>query len=385
MNHDFLSYKKLNQSTKNKIKKSSEEAFDNFLSVLSEQLGSLKQINNEIEEENNFIIENRKETISPDESKSINTGKYLHFLEELENIQKTSSELPTQNKDISNISSQINEELKKFKTQLGRMALEGGGGTNAVQYAKGGFMDGDLIVNGNITTLSNYLEGENNLSQEILNLYTLIQTNSAAWEAGGSNGQMKFAVDIVGDGSTTYFTYAHSLSTSDLVANVIDKDTNTIVLAAIQIDDINLSVEFAEPFTNTYRLVAIGAGQPGVSLGTVVSDAAKWNNTSTTVRNFSASWGFNLTKITAPGNYTQSNIYSHFVYDDDAAGSGINVTLLPVAGHTGVKVHKKLGSTGTITLNAPAGVLIDGVPVYVLNSQYQSVKLYTDGTNYLIE
>ena len=389
MKSDFLPDKKLDQSTKIKIHKSRDDAYGDFLSILFEQLNNLKHINDEIEEDNNFIIDSKKNNISSGQSTSINTGKYLHFLEELENIQKTSSELPTQNKDISNISTQINEELKKFKTQLGRMAIEGGGGTNAVQYARGGFMDGDLIVNGNITTLSNFLEGENNLSEEILNLYTLIQTNSALWVAGsggtGSQDQMKFAVDIEGDGTTTYFTYAHSLSTSDLVANVIDKNTNTIVLAAIQIDNTNISVEFADPFSSTYRLVAIGAGQPAVSLGTVVSDSAKWNSTSTTVKNFSASWGFNLIKIQSAGNYTQSDTYSHFIYDDDTAGSGINVSLLPINNHTGVKLHKKIGSTGTVTLTPPAGVLIDGAPVYVLNSQYQSVKLFTDGTNYFIE
>jgi hypothetical protein len=418
----------------------SSNAFDSFLLTLSEQLSNLKKINNNIQEESVISNDYSYHNNETNYTNNYNTKNYLSFLEELESIQKTTSELPEENKDITNISSQINDELKKFKLQLGRMALEGGGGTNAVQYANGGYMDGDLLVSGNITSLGRVLQDGNDLSTDITNIKTFIQTNSAGWGAGsggsdvsglsgnwestystvkensgtwgydGSDlkalsgnwestyttfrdtssswvglGEMKFAIDIVGNNIDTIFTYPHGLGTSDLVANVYDTSTNTIVLVAISADNTNISVDFADPFTNTYRLVAIGAGQPAVSLGTVVADSAKWNSTNTTVRDFSSSWGFNLTKISVAGNYTQTDEYSHFVYDDDAAGSGINVELLPVVNHTGVKTHKKIGITGTVTLNPPAGVLIDGAPVYVLNTQYQSVQLYTDGTDYLIQ
>jgi hypothetical protein len=326
------------------MKMNSDDAFDSFLLTLSEQLGNLKKINQDIVEER--IIQDTPEN---------KTKKYLSFLEEFESIQKTTS-LPSENKDITNIASQINEELSKFKTQLSRIALEGGGGTNAVQYARGGFMDGDLVVSGNITALGSVFQDSNDLGNDISSLRSFIQSNSALWST-----DVKYATDIIGNGVDTVFTFSHGLSTSDLIVNIIDKDTDKIVMSTVRVDNTTIIVDFSEPFSNTYRLVVLGAGQIG------------------------APPGFNLTKITTPGNYIQSNSYTHFVYDDDIAGSGINVTLLPVANHTGVKTHKKIGSTGTVTLNPPAGVLIDGAPIFVLNSQYQSVQIYTDGTNYFIQ
>lgn len=332
------------------MKMNNDDAFDSFLLTLSEQLGNLKKINQDIVEES--IIQDVPEN---------RTKKYLSFLEEFESIQKATS-LPSENKDITNISSQINEELSKFKSQLSRIALEGGGGTNAVQYAKGGFMDGDLVVSGDITSLGNVFQDGINLGDDISSLRSFIQSNSASWSAGGGGGGtgIKYTTDIIGNGIDSVYTFSHGLNTADLVVSIIDKDTDKIVLAAVRVDSSNIIVDFSEPFSNTYRLVALGAGQAVTS-------------------------GFNLTKITTPGNYTQSNNYTHFVYDDDTAGSGINVTLLSVSNHDGVKTHKKIGSTGTVTLNPPAGVLIDGAPVYVLNSQYQSVQIYTDGTNYFIQ
>jgi hypothetical protein len=331
------------------MNKNSDDAFDSFLLTLSEQLGNLKKINQDIIEEN--VIHDDTET---------KTKKYLSFLEEFEAIQKT-TELPSHNVDISNISTQINEELSKFKKQLGRMALEGGGGTNAVQYANGGYMNGDLVVSGNITALGGVFQDSDNLGNDISSLRSFIQSNSASWSGGGGVGDVKYVTDIVGNNVDTIFTFSHGLGTSDLIVSIIDTDTDKIVMATVRVDSTNIIVDFSEPFSNTYRLVALGAGQVG------------------------APSGFNLTKITTPGNYTQINSYTHFVYDDDTAGSGINVQLLAIANHTGVKTHKKIGTTGTVTLNPPAGVLIDGAPVFVLNAQYQSVQLYTDGTNYLIQ
>jgi hypothetical protein len=332
-----------------------DQAFDSFLLTLSEQLGNLKKINHDILEDSAIHNEVDKKT-----------KRYISFLEEFENIQKTASVLPEIN-NTQNISQQINEELSKFKTQLSRMALEGGGGTNAVQYANGGFMDGDLVVSGNITALGSVYQDSNDLGYDIASLRTFIQTNSASWGSGGSSGNIaEYATDIIGNGIDTVFQFAHGLSTADLIVNIIDKDTDKVIFALVRIDDTNITVDFAEPFSNTYRLIAIGTNESIAPLGV-------------------ASSGFNLTKITSPGNYIQDDMYTHFLYDDDAAGSGINVELLPVADHTGVKVHKKIGTTGTVTLTPPAGVLIDGAPVVVLNTQYQSVQLYTDGINYYIQ
>lgn len=380
MKSDFSAFVNPNKKIKKEYEVEQTEAFDSFLATLSEQLGNLKKINQDIFEEN--LIYSQPEKLHTKTNTNFDTSKYLNFLEELETIQKTTSSLPEENKDITNISSQINEELKKFKLQLGRMALEGGGGSNAVQYANGGYMDGDLLVSGDITALGRVIQDGNDLSGDISNLKTFIQANSSIWAGSGEN-QMKFATDIIGDGITTDFTYAHGLGTPDLVANVIDKETNAIVLATLIIDDTNITIEFLEPFSKTYRLVAIGS----VSLGTIVSDSEKWNNSSNAVIGLSSSWNtgiFNLIRVTE-SEFIESNEYSHFLYDDDLVGSSINVTLLPVASHTGVKFHKKIGDTGSVTLTPPAGVTIDGESYFSINTKNQTVGLFTDGINYFIQ
>jgi hypothetical protein len=384
MKSDFSAFVNPNKKIKKEYEVEQTDAFDSFLATLSEQLGNLKKINQDIFEEN--LIYSQPEKLHTKTNTSVDTKKYLNFLEELETIQKTTNSLPEENKDITNISSQINEELKKFKLQLGRMALEGGGGTNAVQYANGGYMDGDLLVSGDITALGRVMQDGNDLSADISNLKTFIQTNSSDWDSSGDD-QMKFAADIIGDGVTTDFTFSHSLGTPDLVANVIDKETNAIVLATIIIDDTDITVEFLEPFLKTYRLVVIGSGQPAVSLGTIVSDSEKWNNSSNAVIGLSSSWNtgiFNLIKVTE-SEFIESNEYSHFLYDDDLVGSSINVTLLPVGSHTGVKFHKKIGDTGSVTLTPPAGVTIDGESYFSINTKNQTVGLFTDGINYFIQ
>jgi hypothetical protein len=383
MKRDSASFTQLNP----KIKKEEGVAFDSFLATLSQQLSNLKKINHDIYEENLIYTNNTNiATENFTTAHKHDTKHYINFLEELESIQKSSSELPTENKDITNISSQINEELKKFKLQLGRMALEGGGGTNAVQYANGGYMNGDLLVSGDITSMGRFMQDGNDLSGDISNLKTFIQNNSALWAGGGGTEQMTFAIDVVGDGITTDFTYPHGLDTSDLVANVVDKDTNAIVLATIIIDDTNISVEFIEPFTKTYRLIAMGATD-AVQLGTLVSDSQKWNNTSNIVSSASSLWytgGFSLITVST-SEFSQTNDYSHFLYDDDTAGSSINVTLLPPISHHGVKHHKKIGNSGSVILVPPPGVTIDGNSYYSIDSQYQSVNIYTDGINYFIQ
>ena len=203
MKSDFSAFVNPNKKIKEEYEAEQTDAFDSFLATLSEQLGNLKKINQDIFEEN--LIYSQPEKLHTKNNTSIDTNKYLNFLEELETIQKTTSSLPEENKDISNISSQINEELKKFKSQLGRMALEGGGGTNAVQYANGGYMDGDLLVSGDITALGRVMQDGNDLSGTITEIKTLISSNSAIWQAGGGGGGSDVS-GLSGNWESTYTT-----------------------------------------------------------------------------------------------------------------------------------------------------------------------------------
>jgi hypothetical protein len=83
--------------------------------------------------------------------------------------------------------------------------------------------------------------------------------------------------------------------------------------------------------------------------------------------------------------YTQETGVSHFLYDDTTAGGAISVDLLNPTGVNKVTQHKKIGNTADITLNAPATYTIDGENSFTLTNQYESITLYSNGSNYFIQ
>lgn len=98
------------------------------------------------------------------------------YLKELIRSTKNQPKLPKGSKkkaDIKKlIAEQVNQELEAFRRQLfssNLMMGGGGGGTNAVQYAAGGTMNGDLNVTGRI------LSGGVDISDAIANMIINIQ------------------------------------------------------------------------------------------------------------------------------------------------------------------------------------------------------------------
>ena len=91
-----------------------------------------------------------------------------------------------------------------------------------------------------------------------------------------------------------------------------------------------------------------------------------------------------LKKVTGV-SYTQESNYTHFLYDDDTAGSEMSITLSPPSSHNLLSQHKKIGNTANVVLSAPSGVTIDGLEAYTLDVQNEAIGLYTDGTNYFIQ
>ena len=83
--------------------------------------------------------------------------------------------------------------------------------------------------------------------------------------------------------------------------------------------------------------------------------------------------------------YNQELSFSHFTYDDTAASGSISVTLLNPTEVSKITQHKKIGNTANVTLLAPSGYTIDGESSFVLTEQYESITLYSNGSNYLIQ
>ena len=93
---------------------------------------------------------------------------------------------------------------------------------------------------------------------------------------------------------------------------------------------------------------------------------------------------FSLKTVTGTTYTTESN-YTHFLYDDDAAGGAISVTLPVPSGHNNLSQHKKIGSSGDVVINCPNGSTIDGTGSYTLDIQYEAIGIYSDGSNYFIQ
>lgn len=129
---------------------------------------------------------------------------------------------------------QISEKISKREIYR---AMESGGGTNAKQFAKGGVMEGDLTITGNLSVVGNS--------------YINIQPPDEV---------AKKVVFNVGDGINTEYTLTHNLNTRDILVSVIDTSSNKVVYPLAQYTTLNdISLSFENPVSvNAYRAVVIG-------------------------------------------------------------------------------------------------------------------------------
>ena len=73
---------------------------------------------------------------------------------------------------------------------------------------------------------------------------------------------------------------------------------------------------------------------------------------------------------------------SVILVDDDTVGGAVTVNL-PAAStwEDQVKHIKKLGTTGTVTVDGNASETIDGATTQALAAQYDAIRIYSDGTD----
>lgn len=135
-------------------------------------------------------------------------------------------------KILENFNNSFRKEYIELAEKVSRREAmryaESGGGTNAVQYANGGTINGDLNINGNLII----------------------------------NDQMyiKKVIFDVGDGLQQSFIFTHNLNTKNILVNVQDSVTNEVVIPYIKlIDENSLLIEFSFiPNENSYRLIIFG-------------------------------------------------------------------------------------------------------------------------------
>ena len=110
---------------------------------------------------------------------------------------------------------------------------ESGGGTNAVQYANGGTMDGDLTVT-----------------------QTVLAENIT--DTKGRELVSKLNFNIIGNNTTRTYTLNHNLNTKNILINVYDINTEELVFVSCKnIDNNNTTIQFPNNLTigENYRVI----------------------------------------------------------------------------------------------------------------------------------
>ena len=181
-------------------------------SLIKEQLLTNKPVENSVKAELKKIIQ--KESKSGLIKKLIkeNTEELFHEL-----LLNDSSDKKIQKffeGYTSNFKKSFIEIAEKIAKREGLRSMESGGGTNAVQYANGGTMDGNLTVTQTI-------------------LATTITDNQ------GRQLVSKLTFDIIGNDVTRTYTLNHNLNTKNILINIYDATTDELVFVSSKNIDLN--------------------------------------------------------------------------------------------------------------------------------------------------
>ena len=211
-----------------------------------------QKIRDAIEKAKNRALE--QPTTQPEEPKQEEDNQIASYIEELEKIKDTGTE--EQKEEATTSLKELKKYIDKTVQDYARRILDlgGGGGSVAVQYAKGGTMDGTLNVNGQILSggkdISNYFGtgggGPTNLGQipalsgNWNSTYTTVNTYSGTWSTG--------IQDLAFDENTALLsiTNGNTVSLSALSGNDINSilnyfSTNNITVSGLTVTQ-NLSV-----------------------------------------------------------------------------------------------------------------------------------------------
>ena len=416
----------------NTIRKTIEEGVEEYRQKLFEDFVELN--NKQSQFKNKLIndpVESLKESFNENYIKSVTDQFIEGYIKEIdhknENLQKNLGEqilfierklekfIP-ENKEIAiKAAERIVEEdlrndgnIKKFKDQLLKdiqKTAEGyatdankrmmryaemmsGGGSNAVQFANGGTMHGDLDVRGrylsggiDISTFFTKNSGGGGSGRDDVN--TLVVSSSSNWnEAYEISTYFR-------DTSGSFITGTYLDSVSSLLTPLVLTNTLTGQLLPISVYQ-STSSDYDSTFTtvrsNSANWVG-GSGRDDVNT-LVVSSSASWNNTETTVRSGSASWGsggIGSTPLSANDNGTtisvatnQSKNYYFTLY-----GNRVLVFTGLVAGYSGSMMVTQDGSgnrTLSLSSNPPsktpsgAGIILSTSP-----NATDTVSYYYDG------
>ena len=154
-----------------------------------------------------------------------------------ENIQSNLDSLVTNENNRNKLTNLFEQTNTKFRNEIIQLSeklarresmrfAESGGGTNAVQYANGGTMDGNLTISQNLSS------------------NTIIANNVT--DTLGRELVKKLSFDIIGDGRQNSYILNHNIGSNKILISVYDANTNEMVVPYIvNIDNNNTKIEFS--------------------------------------------------------------------------------------------------------------------------------------------
>ena len=182
----------------------------------------------------NTIKSSENEKIQEDAEETKEDSKFFDLLEKKKDDPRVKKFF---NYHADHMKKEFTQIIEKVKTSQFARAMESGGGTNAVQYANGGTMNGSLTVTNNIVA-------EN------------IQDTT------GRGLIHKKTFTILGDGSNNKtFTLSHTMNTRDIVISVYDTRTNQLVfVTCTNVNENNTTISFPNNLAEgeNYRVILLG-------------------------------------------------------------------------------------------------------------------------------
>ena len=192
-------------------------------SVISYYVNTLK---------NTDIFREELKQEKPDTSNYIQSDKPVKFEDELFSVFDTKKDDPRFKRLFGYYSDQTKKEVheinEKYAKQFRAKLLEdsGGGGTNAVQYANGGTIDGNLTITSNLSVL------------------------------GTIYGQLdNKRVFIIGNNTDTDYILDHNFNTKDLVITMYDSNDEIVLAGAKNINPNQTLITFSEPPVDSIKIV----------------------------------------------------------------------------------------------------------------------------------
>ena len=196
-------------------------------------------------------------------------------------------------------------------------------------------------------------------------------------------------VQIKAPGGLNLNTYNIKSLNSDIIKPIANGNDSYIYIMAHGSTN---NPEIGVVSTNANQGLTINAkGTGNIKLGNLPFDADQANVVGSEQDNYVLTYDHSLGSISLEAStftetitttpHTQVVDTTHNLYDDDTAGTQIAVTLLAPTSHKGETTHMKIGTTADVVLT-PASGTINGAGSYTLTTQYQAVKVFSDGTNY---